>query len=530
MSLDTAQSHPSSAIPGDTPVVPAVCRGLVVNSDLISFGGREESITFLTPDVSLLVEQLVATPAALADLYDLNFDDIVAYLAELGRLLDPERNSHMRWARELTRLTSPQTGPLIDNSFRLLPRLFEPERVRELAERSIGVRYLDGWVTIKESADTTTRVRAYGARTLHIVPGNGIVSAAHTIIKNAITRGDAIIKTPSNNPFCAVAIALTMADLDPDHPLTRHLSVAYWRGGDVAVEERICRPHNIEKIVAWGGFASVKHIVRYVQPGLELIALDPKYSASVIGEAALHDEETMREVAVRLAVDVGAQNQTACSSPRIAYVVVGSDDQAAARLQRFGQLVHEELLALPAKLSTAPKTYDAELRSNVESLRYQEEWYTVIGGEHDEGCVIISHLPDPVEFANLLADRTVNLVPVGSAVDVLEQVDSYTQTLGLYPDGLRAELRDAPLYGVQRLVTLGYSGLFIPGAPHDGLELERRLCKWAVELTAAPIPVGTSLTPARNFVYADDAPVPNTLEALRAQSGTLPGGLLGDGT
>ena len=67
-----------------------------------------------------------------------------------------------------------------------------------------------------------------------------------------------------------------MADMAPDHPITRHLSVAYWKGGDVEFEEQLYQPHNIEKIVAWGGFASVKHVTRYIQPGLELITLDPK--------------------------------------------------------------------------------------------------------------------------------------------------------------------------------------------------------------------------------------------------------------
>ena len=96
-----------------------------------------------------------------------------------------------------------------------------------------------------------------------------------------------------------------MGDMAPDHPLTKHLAVAYWKGGDVAVEEQLYRPEHIEKIVAWGGFASVNHVTRYLQPGLELIALDPKRSASIIGPEAFDDEATMRDVALRAASDVG---------------------------------------------------------------------------------------------------------------------------------------------------------------------------------------------------------------------------------
>ena len=112
---------------------------------------------------------------------------------------------------------------------------------------------------------------------------------------SVITRSDVIIKAPSNDPLTAVAIARTLADVAPNHPITKHLAVGYWKGGDLAVEETLYQPQHIEKIVAWGGLASVKHVTRYIQPGLELIALDPKRSATIIGHEAFDDDDTMRE-------------------------------------------------------------------------------------------------------------------------------------------------------------------------------------------------------------------------------------------
>jgi hypothetical protein len=41
----------------------------------------------------------------------------------------------------------------------------------------------------------------------------------------------------------------------------------------------------------------VKHNTKYLQPGLDLVTLDPKNSTMLIGREALADEETMREVA-----------------------------------------------------------------------------------------------------------------------------------------------------------------------------------------------------------------------------------------
>src|SRR3546814_12129243 len=80
--------------------------------------------------------------------------------------------------------------------------------------------------------------------------------------------------------------------MDPDHPLTRHLSVAYWKGGDEEVEQFLYDPIGIEKIVAWGGFNGIKHLTRYLQPGLDLVTLDPKQSSTIIGPEAFEDEQT----------------------------------------------------------------------------------------------------------------------------------------------------------------------------------------------------------------------------------------------
>jgi hypothetical protein len=66
-------------------------------------------------------------------------------------------------------------------------------------------------------------------------------------------------------------------------------------------------------------------------------------------------------------------------------------------------------------------------------------------------------------------------------------VTSYTQTVGIYPESLKAQLRDVlPLYGAQRLVSLGYACHVTLAGPQDALEPLRRMCKWIVEETCDP--------------------------------------------
>ena len=465
-----------------------VIRGQVITSNLVEVGGRGGDLRFLTPDANLFLDRLpLRAPSALADLYTLSFEDILDYLEELGTRLDVRTNEHLHNALQHSYATAPTTKPLLDHAYANLHKLVARPRVRELADRTVGINHLEGWVEQDTTSGIRTSIRCFGARTLHIVAGNSPTISLNTIVRNAILRSDALIKAPSNDPFTALAIAQTMVDMAPDHPLTRHLTVAYWRGGDVTFEEKFYRPQNIEKIVAWGGFASVKHVTRYIQPGLELISLDPKLSASVVGSEALANEASMRDAARRLATDIGAVNQAACVSSRVSYIMTGTDEGGIAKLNAFGQMVYDALLALPESTSTPAKRYDPDLKDHVDALRLDGDWFNVIGGRDGEGAVIVSLIPEPVDFSALLNDRTANLVAVDTIDDFVAAVNSYTQTVGVYPESLKADLLDLlPLFGAQRFVSLGYASVASGVGPQDGIELVRRMGKWIINEVATP--------------------------------------------
>ena len=115
------------------------------------------------------------------------------------------------------------------------------------------------------------RVRAFGARTLHIPAGNGGLVSAVTILRSVITRSDIIIKAPSNDPLTAVAIARTLADVAPDHPITKHLVVGYWKGGDTAVEETAlpAPEHRKDRRLGRFGLGQARHPVHPAGPGAD---------------------------------------------------------------------------------------------------------------------------------------------------------------------------------------------------------------------------------------------------------------------
>lgn len=461
--------------------IPLLIRGRLFESDLVEFDARRGEITFQAPDLGNYLDELpLKQPTAMSDLYDtLKFADVVDYLDELSRRLNLDSNLYMQEAYELSCMTSGLTPEILHAQYsQQMPALLSAGSVREVAEKHIGIEMLDGWTRHELRDGRVAHTRPLGARCIHIAAGNSPMVAGITVLWNAITRGDAVVKSPSNDPLTSLAIGRTMIDMAPDHPLTKHYSVAYWKGGNSAIESELYSPDNFEKIVAWGGFASMKHITRYLQPGLELIAMDPKLSGTLIGQEAFESEQAMRDVARRIAQDFGGLNQEACASARVISVASGTDKEGLAKLNRLADYAYEALHQLPLAVSAPHRHFDPDLKEEIASAR-RSRFYHVVGGEDDRGAVIVSQLPDPVDFSDRLGCRVANFVPCDDIEEALRFITIHTQTIGVYPDSLKDRLRDRLAFlGGQKIVSLGSHLGGSMALPHDGLEPIRRLCRW----------------------------------------------------
>lgn len=472
--------------------IPIIIRGRVIEpgDDAIEFGGRSGGARLRCPNPAPHAADLVLrNPSELADLAATPIDEIIDFLAELGPRLALENSAAMRTAFRLCLEAGEMTEPVLRPVYEQLPNMFRRDRLSAQVDKMVGKAFLDGWVELGRPGASTMRMRAIGTRQMHIIAGNVPVVAALTVQRGALTKGDTLIKMPSNDPFTAAAIVRTMIDIDPEHPVTRHFAVAYWKGGDEAIEKQVYRPSRIEKLTAWGGMSSMTHIQKYLVPGIELIAANPKLSISIVGHEALESEDAMQQAAVGVALMAGRMNQTACSSTRVVYVECETDEADLARLERFGHAVHEALLGLPPHESTAPKRPNPDLEDELQAVALDEEFYRVIGDTRSAG-VVVSRTDEAVEFAGSLNNRVVNLVPVADIERVPRWVDEATQTVGIYPERLREQLKDRlALHGVQRTLPLGTSlnaqAEADPdqavGLPHDGTEPMRRSVRWVID-------------------------------------------------
>ncbi|MHA1968082.1 MAG: acyl-CoA reductase, partial [Candidatus Hodarchaeales archaeon] len=265
--------------------IPMVARGKLITDYTEEYGGRYGSANFITPDANKYLNQIVLkNPSRLKELYNLSIDEILDFMDDLGKRLVLEENEYLQECFELACEASGLTPSVLYTTYKALPMFLSKPVLTEMLEKRIGINYLEDWVPTKLIDGRTVSVRAFGARTAHIIAGNVPLVAAGSLARSSCTRCDTIIKLPSNDPLTATALARTMIDMEPNHPITKSVSVAYWKGGDESFESKFYHPSNIEKIIAWGGFASIKHISKYLQPGIDLITLDPKLSISIIGK------------------------------------------------------------------------------------------------------------------------------------------------------------------------------------------------------------------------------------------------------
>ena len=434
---------------------------------------RDMGAEFATPAID--PDQLVWSRRDQLPMLDVPIADILDFLVELGAALDFDKNVMLQRALEGMNRVSALGPRVLENCYRDMRFMFDKRLMLAEIEASIGdPARLDGWVS-HAPGGFANRIRAFPPRLIHVMAGNAPSVAALTIVRAALTKGVHLLKLASNDLFTPTAILATMAEIAPDHPVTRSFSAVYWRGGDASLERLIYQPQYFDKLVVWGGESAVRNALSYVGPGFELIAFDPKVSISMIGAEAIATPEGQAETAIRGAADVMVFDQDACSASRYQFVE-GEVEQVDGYCAALAAAIAQDHRLGNGRIEPTP----AAIREEVEVLRTLDPLYRVFGKSDGSGLVIRSD--EPVDFH---PDRkTVNVIQVPSLHEAIAHVTVATQTVGIYPASRKADLRDAlASAGAQRIVTLGrvISTDTFGGQPHDAIFPIHRMMKWIID-------------------------------------------------
>lgn len=402
---------------------------------------------------------------------DVPVAEIIDLLAAVGERLRVDTGGFLADALTAFVNENDASRDLLERAYANIWRSFDPDSLRFQLDAELGGPHLvDGWSDVTMPNGAVGHIRAFPSRIVHILAGNGPGVASLSLVRGALTKCVNLFKLPSNDRYTAPALLQHLASVAPDHPTTRSFSAVYWRGGDDDIERVLLSSLWFDKIVAWGGEAAIRAAARRLGPGLELVSFDPKNSISLIGGEAFRSDDSLRAAAVAAATDATVHDQDACTASRYQYVEGSVED-----VDRFCAVLVAELGVGREKSTACSAPVPPDVRDEIEALRGLEPEYRVWGRYDGSGLVLRSD--EPVTFYP--SGRVVNVVPVAALRDAVTNVTVATQTVGIYPDERRSELRDALCSaGAQRITALGRAGDMTPGLPHDGFVPMARFVKW----------------------------------------------------
>jgi hypothetical protein len=463
-------------------LLPFIIRGQEINSDELLFQSRDGKVQFHYPDPRPLLDQIVLPdPTQLQrDFANVSVSEIIRFLSEAGKAMTLN-NARMEKARQFSMPFSALPPSIVRGSYELIPIVFSKMALRTMVENEIGSKYLDGWVEMPY-ADKVARRRAYGARTLHFISGNVPVVAALSIARAALIKSDNIVKVAPNDPLTAWAIVGAMMDVDPNHPVTKHFSVVYWPKDMLEFENELIQPRYLEKVISWGGaLGGVNSTLNHGSlqaSGIDVIALGPKFSISILGSEAFKSYEDIERVAKLTAKDAGSFNMESCGSARFHYV-----QATPVQAKEYARRLYMHMQKLNPALSTIPKNFPTNLHDELNAARTQDDLYFVVGGEKEEGAVVVSLTGDAPDF--FPTHKVVVVIPFsGNPAQLADRIHPSTQTVGVYPESLKDQLRDVLVArGICRFISIGHTIDYAIGGPFNSYEIMRRACRWILDET-----------------------------------------------
>ena len=444
------------------------------------------------PDPSTVRARLAAVP----------FAELCGWLDATAALLEPDAPLGSR-LRALVSATSDLADPFLDAALWLTAASLRAAAVREVVDRELsigtvpGSRFLDEWVEVNapgwggataplraalasapETPAPAPRIRALPTLQIHVTAGNAPVVAPASALRLLATRSGGVVKLPSGSilPGAALAVALhAAADAYPAaRPVLDALSLAYWRGGDAAIEQPLFDPAVFDRVVVWGAPDAVAQVGELAR-GIRTLTFNPRYGVSLIGREVLADSAARQAAARLAAADVLIWNQRACIASLVHYVEAEDEDVA----DRWAVAVRDALTdadrLAPAAPSPAALGQIARMRRG--SL-IGARWYWVGGAGRDARAAVVV-APGPFDLASHPLSRVVIVRRVARLEEAVALLHRGVSTVGVHPEPRRLALRDViAAHGVSNVVPLGLAERGFAGMPHDGMRVLAELVEW----------------------------------------------------
>jgi long-chain-fatty-acyl-CoA reductase len=392
----------------------------------------------------------------------LHLDELTVFLSRVGKLWGaPDYAGRIEALRDAENITGYHSS-ILASDYKRIARACDRSKLYDIVETDLGdPLLLDDWIP-RQSVYLKAIPRG---RVLHLMVGNVPLAGLYTIVRGVVTKNLTVAKLPKRDLVSTLAFARTFLDIDPDHPVTKSISVAYWPGGDDIENTFI---NNADVICAWGKRASIEAVKPKVPIGVELVEFGPKESIMLVDAGA----EDIREVAARAAYDLSVYDQEACFSPQRMFV----RGEVNALVDALAEALDQAAERLPAGHVGFDKA------AHITRARQEAKFHgcKVRHSEGSEWTVVAVPPGLDMEIAHPLA-RTIYLYQVDDLHEAVAEVHRDTQTVSVSPWARGLELADDLVRaGASRVTEIGLMSRPRPGFAHDAMKPLNSLVRWVV--------------------------------------------------
>lgn len=397
-----------------------------------------------------LAEVKAAGPALARELQNLSTSDIAMYLNHVGNRWDKCELAGRRLANKYAPMLTEFSPVVIEGDYATMGHfMMQRFHIFDQIASEFGSEWIfDEWIPRQMSY-----VRAFPrGLALHYLVGNLPLASIYSLIRGIITKNRNFAKLPSRDPVTPIGFAQSIIEIDPEHPISRSLSLAYWTRDDPIGDEVI---KLADTVCAWGGRAAVEAIKRRLPANVPLAEFGPRWSASAIDlDQCDHDK-----AAFRLIEDSAYYDQEACFNTQRAYVK-GDIESFLASLRTYFDVFSKNVPLVSTSRDIFAHRSAALLESKYLGYRVEEgEDWTVIVLDADDYHTVSHPLT-----------RTLFLHPVSDLDAIAKYFNNDSQTLSVYPWTLTNAHRDRwSAAGICRFVELGWSRIPRSGFTHDGM-------------------------------------------------------------
>jgi hypothetical protein len=376
-----------------------------------------------------------------------------------------------------------------------LLRMFDGGALRTMVVNELGdpgARRMDGWVAVTAPAEQgiSTRVaartpelrptkpsaappmmRGVPTTQLHVTAGNMPIVLVISLLWAWATKGACVVKPAADSVPLIAALGTALAEVDPTHPLARHTTLAYWRGGDRAIEDHLLADGAFDRRVMWGTDDALRSLAQRCGAA-DSIIMRPRYGISFVGRAAVEHD---LEATVRLAaVDSVVADQQACMSSLL-HVVEGTDSDADAYARALAEVLGAWDENDPHR---APHDVQGRLVNLRRGLLASADWH--VRGPWPAGASAVARVNRYFDLRRHPGGRVVLVRAVDDLVSAAAvHANRDVSHVGVAPESALRGLRDVLVgHGVDNVLPLGEAERIYAGRPHDGMQVLNRLVRW----------------------------------------------------